>query len=318
MHRKYLCNEKGVRAKFMDIRQLKYFRSIVAEDNITEAAKRLFMTQPSLSYQLQLLENELSVKLVHRGSRKVTVTEAGRLLNDRAGQILDLINTTVLEVKELHEGYTGTLSIGAIASSGVTLLPGLIRDFHFQFPNIIFQLFEGDTPKILELLKSGIIEIGIIRAAFDRELYNWIDLPTESMIAAMSPKWSCGDQPHDISINELAHKPLLVHRSNEMLIADCCQRAGFQPKIICKGDDVRSLLVLADEGIGLAIVPKSALGLVPGNNIIYREIRDSSLEIKKAIIWVRQRFLSAAAKHFIDTFSGSAHDNRPSSSQTPI
>ncbi len=284
----------------MDIKQLKYFRAIVAEGNITGAATRLFMTQPSLSQQLHLLENELGVKLVQRGSRRITVTEAGRLLNDRAGQILDLLNATALEVKEFHEGYKGTLSIGTIASSGVTLLPSLIRDYHQQYPNINFQLLEGDTPRILDLLKNGIIEIGIVRAAFDAELYDWVDLPTEPMIAATSQKWSGGDHSQYISIKDLANKPLLLHRSNETMIIECCQRAGFQPNIICKGDDVRSLLVLANEAIGLAIVPKSALGLVPGNNIKYREIIDSPLEIKKAAVWLRQRFLSIAAKHFID------------------
>ena len=288
-------------ARFMDIKQLKYFRAIVAEGNITGAATRLFMTQPSLSQQLHLLENELGVKLVQRGSRRITVTEAGCLLNERAGQILDLLAATALEVKELHEGYKGTLSIGTIASSGVTLLPSLIRDYHQQYPNINFQLLEGDTPRILDLLKSGVIEIGIVRAAFDSELYDWVDLPTEPMIAAMSPQWNCEEQSQYISIHELADKPLLLHRSNEAMIIECCQRAGFQPNIICKGDDVRSLLVLANEEIGLAIVPKSALGLVPGNNIMYREFADTPLEIKKAAVWLRQRFLSTTAKHFIDT-----------------
>lgn len=70
----------------MDIKQLTYFRTIVAEGHIAGAAKRLFMTQPSLSQQLKLLENELGVKLVERGSRRISLTEAGYLLYDRAGQ----------------------------------------------------------------------------------------------------------------------------------------------------------------------------------------------------------------------------------------
>ncbi len=287
----------------MDIKQLKYFRTIVAEGNITGAANRLFMTQPSLSYQLQLLENELGVKLVNRGSRRITVTEAGHLLNKRAEQVLDLLKSTAVEVKELHEGYKGTLSIGTIASSGVTLLPSLIRDFHRQYPNISFQLFEGDTPRILDLLKCGIIEIGIIRSVFDVELYEWVDLPSEPMIVAMSKEWDCVGQEQCIRLDELASKPLLVHRSNEAMLRECCRNAGFDPNILCKGDDVRSLLVLADEGIGLAILPKSALGLVPCSNIKYRELVDSPLEIKKAIIWMRKKFLSAAAEHFIKIIS---------------
>jgi DNA-binding transcriptional LysR family regulator len=283
----------------MDIKQLKYFHTIASEGTISGAAKRLFMTQPSLSQQLRFLESELGVKLVERGSRRITLTEAGRLLYDRAGQMLELINTTALEVKELHEGYKGTLSIGTIASSGATLLPGLIREFHQQYPNVKFQLLEGDTPRILDLLNNGLIEVGIIRSVFNSELYHWLDLPPEPFIIAMAQSWDCDAQSGRISVNGLAGKPLLLHHSNEAMITDCCQKAGFQPNILCKGDDVRSLLMLANEGIGLAVVPKSALGLVPGNGIVYREITDAPLEIKKAVIWMRNRYLSIAAKHFL-------------------
>lgn len=284
----------------MDIKQLKYFRAIAAEGHITGAAKRLFMTQPSLSQQLKLLEIELGVQLVERGSRRITLTEAGRLLQDRAGQILDLLHTTEIELKELHEGYKGTLSLGTIASSGVTLLPGLLRDFHKRYPNIKFQLWEGDTPRILELLNNGLIEVGIARSVFDLEVYHSITLPSEAMIVAMSGEWNCGEQADSVTMNELADKPLLLHRSNELMILESCHQAGFAPQILCKGDDVRTLLVLANEGFGLAIVPKSALGLVPSHGLSYKQIVESPLAIKKSIVWLRQRHLSAATKHFLN------------------
>lgn len=283
----------------MDIKQLKYFRTIVAEGNITLAANRLFMTQPSLSHQLKLLEHELGVKLIARGNRKLAVTEAGALLAKRAEQILELLNATALEVKELHEGCKGTLLIGTIASSGVTLLPGILREFHRQYPQVNFQLYEGDTPRILELLKTGVIEIGIIRSVFDPELYQWVELPPEPMIVAM-PQERQGLAPSQpVDVSALAGKPLLVHRSNDSLLRECCRKAGFEPCIVCKGDDVRTLLVLASEGIGLAVLPKSALGLIPGNTIQYREIADAALTINKSIIWLKNRYLSAPAKHFI-------------------
>ncbi|MDF2500896.1 MAG: transcriptional regulator, LysR family [Anaerosporomusa subterranea] len=283
----------------MDIKQLKYFRAIVEEGHITGAAKRLFMTQPSLSQQLKLLETELGVRLVERGSRHITLTEAGRLLRDRAGQILDLLYTTEIELKELHEGYKGTLALGTIASSGVTLLPGLLRDFHQQFPNVKFQLWEGDTYRILDLLNNGLIEVGIARSVFDLELYHSISLPSEPMIVAMSDKWDCV-QTAAITVAELADKPLLLHHSYEPMILESCHQAGFTSQVLCKGDDVRTLLVLASEGFGLAIVPRSALGLVPSHGLRYKEITGSLLMIKKSIVWLRQRNLSTSAKRFIN------------------
>lgn len=285
----------------MDIKQLKYFRAIVEEGHISGAAKRLFMTQPSLSQQLRLLETDLGVRLLERGSRHVTLTEAGRLLWDRAGQILDLLQTTERDLKELHEGYQGTLSLGTIASSGVTLLPGLLRDFHRQFPHVRFQLWEGDTYRILDLLNNGLIEVGIVRSVFDSELYHSISLPPEPMLAAMSDQWAGAAPDDDVSLAELADSPLLLHHSYESMVLDFCHQAGFAPQTFCKGDDVRTLLVLASEGFGLAVVPASALGLVPSHRLRYKPIAGSLMMIKKSVAWLRQRNLSAAAKHFINT-----------------
>lgn len=283
----------------MDIKQLKYFYIIAEEGHITGAAKKLFMSQPSLSQQLKLLEAELNTKLVERGRRGIVLTEAGRLLKERAGQILDLLHSTALEVKELDEGHNGTLAIGTVASAGVTLLPSLILHFHERYPKIKFQIWEGDTNRIIELLNNGIIELGIVRSVFNFESYYWVNLPPEQMIVAMAGAGKNECKNSRIAINEIAGKPLLLHRSNEIMIIECCRRFGFEPQILCCGDDVRSLLVLANEGIGLAIVPKSALGLVPGNNLKYMEIVDSPLEIKKAVIWMKQRYLSIVARHFL-------------------
>lgn len=111
------------------------------------------------------------------------MTEAGQLFKERAGQILELLHTTAIELKEVHEGYRGILAIGTIASSGV---PSLVRDFHRSYPKVKFQLWEGDTYRILELLNNGVIEVGIARAVFNIEDYNWVDLPSEPMIVAMA------------------------------------------------------------------------------------------------------------------------------------
>lgn len=287
----------------MDIRQLKYFRAIAAEGTISEAANSLFMTQPALSHQLQLLEAELTVKLIDRGSRRIKLTEAGVLLNNRAEQILSLLSTTATELKELHDGTTGTLSIGTIASLGVTLLPGLIHDFTSRYPNIKFNLWEGDTPRIVELLGSGLIELGFVRAAFDPQSYHSLSLPPDPLIIAMSAGWDCGEHAEPISLAGLADKPLLLHRSHEAMIIEGCRGFGFEPNIRCKGDDVRTILVLANEGIGLAVVPKSALGLVPSSKIHSKEIAGSPLAIEKSVIWMRQRYLSTAARHFLDSLA---------------
>lgn len=285
----------------MDIKQLRYFLAIAEEGQITRAAKRLHMAQPPLSQQLKLLEEELNVKLVERENRGVVLTQAGQLLYKRAVHILEFMHMTTKELKELDEGYAGTLSIGAVASAGTTFLPFRIVNFHKRYPQINFQLWEGDTNRILDLLNTGIIEIGIVRTVFDSDIYHSVSLPNEPMVVAMGRGWKCGEESvGQIALKELADKPLLLHRSNESMIVECCQKSGFEARILCRGDDVRSLLVWADAGLGMAIVPKSAVGLVPSTKLLYKDIIESSLEIRKAIIWLQNHYLSAPTRNFLE------------------
>jgi DNA-binding transcriptional LysR family regulator len=286
----------------MDIRQLRYFITIAEEGNITKAARRLHIAQPPLSQQLKLLEEELGVKLVERGSRKIQLTDAGKILRHRAEQVVELVDSTVKELKDFNEGLQGTLSVGTVPSSGSTLLPERIYNFHESYPGVTFQIWEGDTYRILDLLNNGVIEIGIVRTPINSEFFEIIYLPDEPMVVATRGDMYWGEEKKSICLKELKDKPLIIDRRFERMVVDSCERSGFQPKILCKSDDARSILLWADTGIGVAIVPKAAMGLIPSTNLKYKEINESSLETQTAIIWMKNRYLSSAAKHFLETF----------------
>lgn len=285
----------------MDIRQLKYFLAIAEEGNITRAAERLHIAQPPLSHQLKLLEYELGVKLIDRSTRRIQLTDTGEKLRYRAEQMLNLMETTVRELKDINEGVQGTLLIGTVPSSGATLLPERIHSFHEKYPGIDFQIWDGDTYRIMELLNSGTIEIGIIRTPFNSKIYESIYLPKEPMVTASSNSYSYNKQG-SVEIAELVDTPLVIDRRFENVIVDAFEKEGVKPKIICRGDDVRSILLWASTGIGVAIVPKAATGLIPNSNLNYRKINLTSVETQTAIIWMKNRYLSSAARHFLKTF----------------
>ncbi|MHB1653050.1 MAG: LysR family transcriptional regulator [Desulfitobacteriaceae bacterium] len=285
----------------MDIRQLTYFLAIIEEGNITRAAERLHIAQPPLSQQLKLLEDELGVKLVERSTRKMQITDAGQMLRQRAKQMLELMETTIKELKDYNEGLQGTLSIGTI-SSGAMLLSKRIHSFHQIYPGINFQIREGGTYEILELLKSRVIEIGIIRTPLNTEAYESICLPNEPMVAATRDDSNWEEHQKYIHLTELANKPLLVDRRYEKIIVESCQQAGFEPRIICKSDDSRAILLWANTGMGTAIVPKTWIGLIQNTNLKYKVIDEPSLITGTAIIWLKNQYLPSAARHFLETF----------------
>ena len=286
----------------MDNRQLNYFLAIVEEGNITKASERLHIAQPYLSQQLKLLEDELGVKLIERTTRKFQVTDAGLMLKRRAEQIIELMETTVKELRDFNEGIQGTLSIAYIPTAGATILYDRIESFHKTYPNIKLKVRECGTYEIVELLKSRVVEIGIIRTPLNHEMFQSIYLPKEPMVAATNKNLFMDKSNKPIALLDLIDKPLLVDRRYENLIIEACKKLGFEPKIVCVADDVHSMLSWANSGMGIAIVPATWTNLIETSNLHHKEIMEESLMTEMAIIWLKNKYLSAPARNFLKSF----------------
>lgn len=286
----------------MDIRQLKYFLAIAEAGQITKAANQLHITQPPLSQQMLLLEKELGVQLLERTKKHINLTEAGCILQNRAEQIIELINSAVNEVQEAANGISGKLTIGTITSSGRSLIPEYIQKFHQTYPKVSFDLRLGDSRRILELLDAGIIEIGLVRLPINSSLYNYITLPKESMVMVALPDTITTEDKETLSFDKIKDKPLLIHRRYESTIFDYCNQAGFQPNILCTSDDTTSLLIWAKLGLGIAIVPETAINLLQESPLLIQKIASPAIITIGAIIWIKKHSLSTAATHFIDMF----------------
>jgi LysR family transcriptional regulator, salicylic acid-responsive activator of bsdBCD len=286
----------------MDLRQLVYFLAIAEEGNITRAAERLHIAQPPLSQQLKLLEEEFGVVLMERNTRKIQITDAGRLLQTRAKQILELTEKTAKELKDLKEGFQGTLSIGTISSAGETLLPLKIQSFHEKYPGVDFHIRESGTFEILELIKGGVVELGIIRTPLNQDIFEYINLPDEPMVAGALGDLFWDGNRGCLELTGLEGKPLLMHNRYTNNIEEACRKAGFEPRIVCRIDDTRSMLSWANTGMGIAIIPRDMIGLLPDVKLDYREIKEESLVTRTVIIWMKNRYLSAPARHFLETF----------------
>lgn len=285
----------------MDLKQLTYFLEIIKEKNITKAAEKLHIAQPHLSQQLKLLEDELNTQLIQRTTRKFQITESGKLLQRRSEQMINLLETTIKELKDINEGITGTLSVGTISAKSDTLLLKKISEFHKAYPNVNFIIKECNTIQILELLKIGLIEIGIVRTPFNSNEVESIHLPSEPMIAVY-----CGDtynyHNNSIKISELEDKPLLISSKFKNMLFEACEKYNFEPRILCEINDARSLLLWASTGMGIAIVPKDWIDISKNINLKYNEINEPSLVTRSEIIWTKDKYLSSVAKHFLDEF----------------
>ncbi len=290
------------RMKAVNSRQLRYFLAVAEEGQVTRAARKLHIAQPPLSQQIKLLEQDLGVRLLERSGRGIRLTGAGRILARRGREVLSGFEDVEREMADYQKGPHGPLSIGTVASSGATILPPLLCAYHASYPTVDFQIREGNTYRVIELLKEEAVEIGIIRTPFDQAPFEVrrSPEPDEPMVAAGAAKYALLDEPGAMPAAALGDLPLIMHRRYEAIFLQACR--DFKPQIICRGDDVRSLLTWAVSGLGVAVVPASAMRPAEDLPLACRELAEPSLCTSVAVIWLKDRYLSVAARRFVSLF----------------
>lgn len=289
----------------MDIRQLLYFTTIAEEGSISAAAKKLHLSQPPLSYQMKLLEEELHLPLIERSARGIALTEAGRVLYKRAQGILELSELTRKEMLAMASGFTGTLHIGTVSSSGASLLGWRIPAFHQKYPQIGFAIHEGNTFELMEMLESGLIELAIVRTPFHNDQLNCLYLSPEPMIAAGAASFFPAGMPsgQPISLELLGHAPVILYRRFEKILLSLCEQKGITPQVFCIADDARTTLMWAEAGLGVAVVPQSAYRIMPHHNMVYGELSEEGLHTRIAAVCKKGCSLSWAAQQFLEIFA---------------
>ena len=284
----------------MEFKDMQSFYAVVEEGNISHAAKRLDIAQPALSKQMKKLEESLGVQLFERGSRRIRLTEAGQVLYTRVEQILGMVDGTVNEITAIGSGVMGSLMIGTVTTSGATLLPGLIKEFHKRYPKVTFQLWEGEGKHILELLDNRIIEIGITRTHVDPTIYQSITLSNEPLVMVMQKNLCCcGESADRVSLLELKDQPLIIPLRWKTIFLTQCSKLGFVPKIVCVSDGILQNILWTKMGIGMALVPESTKELLSEEDLVYKTIVDPDISTQTVIAWLKNRSLSHSGQHFL-------------------
>lgn len=289
----------------MDFKQLRYFAAIASEGQITRAARKLHMAQPPLSQQLKQLEAELGVRLFERTGRRLELTQAGKILYKRAESLLKQLEEAQLEVKETGEGLRGKLSIGCVKTC-FSYIPGRFKQFRDRYPNLTFELREGDSFRLAEALINKEIELAIVRLPLELKPFSYIPLPSEPFVPVIPASWS-ESRKKTIAIAELAAMPLmLLHRIRGVglyeVVLDGFKAHGLVPNVICEGPDAAMLLALVKAGVGATLLPRSALEALPVNGGKIIELQDAEITAESAVIWLKDRYLSKSALRFLETF----------------
>lgn len=278
----------------MELRQLEYFCAVADTGSINEAARRLHMSQPPLSHQMQMLEQELGVQLLLRTSRGVVLTESGKLLYQRATDLLHYAGSTRQEVTAA--GRRRVLRLGITSSTVGTLIPYLSR-FSARYPEVRFQVQDGSTFTLFHALLEGMIDVSVVRTPLKLEEVEHRLLPPEPMIAVSAPEIPVA-QEGDIALPGLADRPLILYRRYEELILSAFRGHGLRPDVFCLCDDARDAMLWAQAGLATAIFPRSMSSQCVG--LRQQTLLEPALETRPVLIWRKGRRPAPVVQDFLD------------------
>ena len=279
----------------MELRQLEYFREIASTGSINEAARHLNMSQPPLSYQIRQLETELNVKLFDRTSKGVTLTEAGKVLYDRSGNLLEYARSTELEVSKT--GKKRILRIGLTPTTVDTIMPYIAR-FSKKNPDVNFEVHDGITYSLYEYLMDGIIDISVARTPLRLDEVSYLELCSEPMIAVSAAPITPDSGIDSLKLADLLHKPLILYRRYEELIMNTFHAQNMIPDIFCVCDDPRGAMLWAKENLATALFPKSMASLCNGLSI--QEVDEPDLVTKILLIWAKGKKPVPLVQEFLE------------------
>ena len=278
----------------MDLKQLKYFTAVAEEGTISAAAKRLYVSQPPLSTQMQLLEKELGCKLFERGQKKIRLTETGRLLYERAQTLLRMETTLRQDVEACARTEKDTIRIGVVSSVICTRAGEWISDFLKKNDDVIMEITESNTYSLIEKLRTDQIHAALVRTPFPDNEFSVRPLAREKMIAVGAKR----RLPDRVTMSILEKYPLILYRRWEPIIREAFHESGLEPRYICICDDARTAVDLAERAVGISLVPGSAADLLHSEKAEYHQIVDCPIETEIVLIYKETAFFPESVKKF--------------------
>lgn len=243
----------------MNLNQLTYFVTLAQIEHFTKAAKRLDITQPSLSHAISNLEEELQVPLFERHGRSVTLTKYGEIFLKYVRESLHILDTGVKRTKEAAKVFDGNISVGYIHTQGRNFIPKLVRGFLDEIDDrrIEFHFQNGVTRSLIQGLKDEKFDVIFCsRVEGEREVSFWP--VSEEKLVAIVPQDHPLAEKESVTIQELAKYPQVSFSPSSGLyfvIRELFEREGLYPEVTFEVEEDGALAGMVAEGFGIGIVP---------------------------------------------------------------
>ncbi len=244
----------------MELRHLRYFVAVAEEQNVTRAARLLHLAQPSLSRQVRDLEQELGIDLFEHRAKSLSLTEAGRVFLREARAVLQRADEAVQRARAAASGLRGEIHIGYAPSLTLEILPGILKAFQAEHPDVRVHLHDLSTQEMVRGLRAGRLQAALL-VRMSRQ--DWTDLTFEALQShpvgvAMHPAHALAGRAR-IRLEDLARERLVAFSAADYpeyhaWLAALFAPLGQAPRIIEEHDSFTSLIAAVEVGCGVALV----------------------------------------------------------------
>ncbi|EML7082789.1 LysR family transcriptional regulator [Klebsiella oxytoca] len=294
----------------IELRHLRYFIAVAEELHFGHAAARLNISQPPLSQQIQILEQQIGARLFARTNRSVSLTDAGKQFLADSQQILSQVEDAAARAARLHHGETGELRIGFTSSAPfIKAVSDTLSTFRHRYPDVHIQTRETNTREQIVPLNEGALDLGLMRNTQLPETLVWERVLREPLLAMVPRDHPLASQP-GVSLRELAREPFVFfdpHVGTGLYddILGLMRRYDLTPVITQEVGEAMTIIGLVAAGLGVSILPAS-FRRVQLSEMCWLPIEEQDAVSEMWLVWSKHREQGQAARRFRESLLASA------------
>ncbi len=275
----------------MDIHKLKVFNSVYKNNSFSKASIELYLTQPTISNHIKVLEEELGCRLFDRLGRTIIPTKEAEVLYAKSLEIIEKAEALKEEIGKIRKDLSGKLIIGTSTIPGVYLLPRMMSDFQKKYPSISFQILISDSEGVIESISKHSLLLGFVGARLDDEEIDYIPFIEDELIAVSSPSFTKNTV---MSLSELVQMPMVFREEGSgtrKVTERFLENAGIDTSSL----NIASIFGSTDAvkqavkaGLGITIISKFSVADELEHNLL-KEIKISDVQMKRRFYIVTHR-----------------------------
>lgn len=288
----------------MDLPQLRTLVKVVETGSFTRAAEQCSLTQPAVSHQIKNLERELGQALLHREGKRVRPTYGGEVLVEYAKRILSLVDEATNGLAEIAGGETGRVTVAAIGTTTVYVLPEILYHFHTVHPGIQIVLRTWGAEEIETLVETGEADLGIVGSHISTAGFTTIPLLNDILIAVVHPEHPFA-RSGQASLADLAREPLILFggwKNWTEYVMSTFKDIRVVPRADMQVDSIEAVKRMVALGLGYTMIPAiAAEEELETGRLVALTLGDARpVERQIVMIYKKGRRLPAATRLFMN------------------